>query len=225
MRPERWQPRSNSRCVPGLRCGFALGLPLTAGRDLKFQERHPLQRRRVSFAFVGRAKDTLRYGLHMGGTDRVWQRRDRRVQGIFHDADGLGWKRCVRKVFHLNSIAAESQRQWSPLSLLQFASAVHRERHLPMAAPAHSTKVVPRFSSVFRPTEQSRSGECSTHHASHGGRRSAGFPVEFSSGRCRYRRSHQERGNQHLRAARRRNPAARYSDREEHMRMNHWAHG
>jgi hypothetical protein len=85
-------------------------------RDLKFHERHPLQQCWVSLAFLGSAKDGFSYGLHMCGTDRLRQRRNRRVQGIFHYAYGLRWKRCVRKVFHLEAISAEFLKATSPAS-------------------------------------------------------------------------------------------------------------
>jgi hypothetical protein len=100
MLQELLQPKSNPRRLQGLRCGFGLGLSSMTGRDLKFHQRHPLQRRWVSLAFPGSAKDGFSDRLHMRRSDRVWQRRNRRAQDIFHDAYGLRWKRCVRKVFH-----------------------------------------------------------------------------------------------------------------------------
>jgi hypothetical protein len=100
----------------GSRCGFGSELPSMTGRDLKFDQRHSLQHRWISLAFLGGAKDGLSYGLHMCGTDRVGQRRNRRVQGIFHDAYGLRWKRRVRKVFHLKSISVEFLKATSPPS-------------------------------------------------------------------------------------------------------------
>jgi hypothetical protein len=114
MLRELLQPKSNPRRLRGLSCGFGLELPSMTGRYLKFHERHSLQYRWVSLAFLGGAKDGFGYGLHMCGADRVWQRRNRRVQGIFHHAYGLRWKRCVRKVFHLKSIPVEFLKATPP---------------------------------------------------------------------------------------------------------------
>jgi hypothetical protein len=83
------------------------GPPSMTGRDQKFHERHSLQRCRISLAFVGRAKDGFGDGLHMCRTDRLGQRRNRGVQGIFHDAYRFRWKRCVRKVLHLKNLSSQ----------------------------------------------------------------------------------------------------------------------
>jgi hypothetical protein len=72
------------------------------GRDLKFYERHPLQRCWVSLAFPGGAKDSFGQRIYMSGTDGVGQRRNRGLQRIFHNAYSFRRKRRVRKVFHLN---------------------------------------------------------------------------------------------------------------------------
>jgi len=109
---EGFRPRP-SRCV---------GPPSMTGRDLKLHERHSLQRCWVSLAFLGSAKNGFSYRLHMCGTNRVGQRRNRSVQGIFHNAYRFRWKRCVRKVFHLRSISIEFLRATSPEAPLSNSS-------------------------------------------------------------------------------------------------------
>jgi hypothetical protein len=72
------------------------------GRNLKFHKRYSLQRRRVSLAFLGSAKNCFCYGLYMSGTDRFGQRCKRRIQSIFHDSD------CVwRKTRRLRSLSSD----------------------------------------------------------------------------------------------------------------------
>ena len=61
-------------------------------RNLQLQQRHPLQSSWVSFAIFRSAKDGLRYGLHVCGTDGVRQGRDCRIHRLFHDGHGFGWK-------------------------------------------------------------------------------------------------------------------------------------
>ena len=95
------------------------------GRDLKFQQRHSLQRRRISLAFVGSAKDGFGYGLHMCGTHRLGQRRNRCVQGIFHDAYGFRRKRYVREVFHFRLVSIEFLKATLPPDQVAEGELVH----------------------------------------------------------------------------------------------------
>jgi hypothetical protein len=49
----------------------------------------------LAFSLIFAMGSLLAYGLDMRRIDGVWQRRNRRVQSVFHDGDRIWRKRCV----------------------------------------------------------------------------------------------------------------------------------